>query len=397
MARIKISKKNVDNANPDEKDLYLWDEDLPGFGLKVTPAGRKSYMVQYRLGGRGGRTRRMSIGQHGVLTADQARGIAKKLLGEVAIGQDPAAKKDQAKAAKSLGAVLEDFFIEHVETKLKKSTVSEYRRLQRLCIPDELKRRPVLDVQRNDIARLHHKMKDKPYQANRTVALMSKFFNWCEKHEIRPDGSNPCRHIDKYSEKKHDRFLKLDELTRLNRSLNEAEQIQSASPWIIAAIRLLLFTGARLNEILTLRWAYVDTDNRQIRLPDSKTGQKSIYINDRAFDVLEEVPRLDGNSFVICGEKPGQHLVNLQKPWRRIRKKAGLEDVRLHDLRHTYASIAAISGISLPVIGALVGHTQPQTTARYAHLSADPIRSANEVIGEEIAKAMDESNAIDAD
>lgn len=384
----KITKRKVDLTNPQEKEIYLWDVDLAGFGLKTTPTGRKTYLIQYRLGGRGGRTRRITIGQHGVITADQARASAKKLLGEVASGNDPAAIKDRAKAAKSLGEVLEEFFDEHVDSKLKKSTACEYRRINRLSIPKELKRRAVTDIARVDIAHLHHKMRDKPYQANRTVALLSKFFNWCEKHGIRPDGANPCRHIDKYQEKKHDRFLSSQELARLSEALTHSENQNTATPWMIAAIRLLLFTGARLGEVLNLRWDYIDFENQQIRLPDSKTGQKSIYLNAPALLVLSELPRLEENPFVICGEKAGRHLVNLQKPWRRIRKEAGLEDVRLHDLRHTFASIGAIGGVSLPILGGLVGHTQPQTTARYAHLSADPLKAANDAIGERISQAM---------
>lgn len=384
----KITKRQVDQIKPGKKEIYLWDLDLAGFGLKTTPTGRKTYLVQYRLGGRGSRTRRMTIGQHGILTADQARLRAKKLLGEVAVGNDPAAIKDQAKAVRSLGEVLEEFFDEHVETKLKKSTALEYRRILRLSIPKELKRRAVTEITRVDIARLHHKMRDKPYQANRTIALLSKFFNWCEKHGIWPDGVNPCRHIDKYPEKKHERFLSSQELASLSKALTQAEVQKTATPWMIAAIRLLLFTGARLGEVLNLRWENIDFEIQQIRLPDSKTGKKSIYLNAPALLILSELPQLKENPFVICGEKPGSHLVNLQRPWRRIRDTAGLSDVRIHDLRHTFASIGAIGGVSLPILGGLVGHTQPQTTARYAHLSADPLRAANDAIGERISQAM---------
>ena len=167
-----------------------------------------------------------------------------------------------------------------------------------------------------------------------------------------------------------------------------AEEKGLATPWMVAAIRLLLFTGARLSEILTLRWEHIHLENHQIRLPDSKTGQKSIYLSPPALTVLAELPRVHNNPFVICGGKSGNHLINIQRPWRRIRKEAGLEDVRIHDLRHTFASIGAIGGVSLPILGGLVGHSQPQTTARYAHLSADPLMAANDAIGERIEQAM---------
>ncbi len=388
MSKGKISKRQVDLTKPGEKDIYLWDTELIGFGLKVTPKGKKTYLVQYRLGGRNGRTRRMTLGQHGVITAEQARIQAKKLLGEVASGIDPSEARDKAKAEKVFKVLFEQFLTEHVNTKLKQSTATEYQRINKLYITQELKNRYVSEIKRADIARLHHSMKDKPYQANRTLALISKFFNWCEKHEIRSDGTNPCRHIDKYPEDKRDRFLSAAELTRLGIALKEAEDNKSATVWTIAAIRLLLFTGARHSEILGLRWDYVDVDTQQIRLPDSKTGKKSIYLSAPALEVLMNTPRLDNNPYVICGEKPGCHLVNLQKPWRRIRKSAELEDVRIHDLRHTFASVGAIGGVSLPIIGGLVGHTQPQTTARYAHLSADPLRAANDAIGKRISSAL---------
>ncbi len=156
-------------------------------------------------------------------------------------------------------------------------------------------------------------MRDKPYQANRCLALLSKFFNWTEKHGFRPDWSNPCRHIDKYKEHKRERFLSETEIVRLSETLTDAQQNGSASPWIIAAIRLLLLTGARHSEILTLKWDWVDFEQACIHLPDSKTGAKTVYLNAPALEVLANLPRIEGNPHVICGEKEGAHLVNLQK------------------------------------------------------------------------------------
>jgi len=388
MPTAKLTKRVVDAASPCERDGYLWDDDLKGFGLKITPAGRKVYLIQYRIGGRKGRTRRVTIGQHGTLTPDEARSQAKRLLGLVASGRDPAGDRDKAKAELNFGPVLEQFLSEHADTKLKASSAGEYRRLARLYVLAAFGQRRIGDIKRSDVAHFHHDLKDKPYQANRSLALLSKFFNWCEKHGLRPDGTNPCRHVEKYKERKRERFLSEAELARLGEALREAEQSQTASPWVIAAIRLLTLTGGRLSEILTLEWNHVDLDGQQLRLPDSKTGQKSIYLNAPALEVLTNIPRIEGNPFVICGEKSGAHLVNLQKPWRRIRKAAGLEDVRIHDLRHSFASVAAGGGTSLPVIGALLGHSQPQTTQRYAHLSADPLKAASDAIGKRIADAM---------
>jgi integrase len=231
-------------------------------------------------------------------------------------------------------------------------------------------------------------MADAPYAANRTIALLSKFFNWCEAQGIRPDHSNPCRHVEKYGEDKRERFLSAEELARLGQVLDEEEKRAGSLPWIVGAIRLLIFTGARLNEILTLRWDHVDFERSMLLLADSKTGKKAIYLNPPSVEVLRNLPRLAGNPYVICGGRAGRHLINLEKPWRSIRAKAQLDNVRLHDLRHSYASIAAGVGLSLPVIGKLLGHSQPQTTARYSHLSADPLRKASWTIGDIISISL---------
>ena len=223
MATAHITKRAVDGARPASTDTYLWDDELSGFGLKVTPTGRKVYLVQYRLGGRKGRTRRVTIGQHGELTPTAARIEAKRLLGEIALGRDPASDRDKAKADKTLAAVLDQFMTEHVKSKRKASTAREYQRIAKLYVVPRLGRRPISDIKRQDIAKLHHELASKPYQANRTLALLSKFFNWAEKHGLRPDGSNPCRHIEKYRESRRERFLSEAELARLGDALREAE------------------------------------------------------------------------------------------------------------------------------------------------------------------------------
>ena len=388
LATAGITKRAVDAAKARKADSYLLDKELSGFGLKVTPAGRKVYFVQYRLGGRKGRTRRVTIGQHGQITPTFARDEAKRLLGTIATGRDPAAERDKAKADRSLAAVLDQFVAEHVRPKLKASTAEGYQRVARLYVLPSLGRHPIGEVKRADVARLHHEMRSKPYQANSTLAMLSKFFGWAEKHGLRPDGSNPCRHVEKYREGRRERFLSQAELGRLGDALREAEQEKSCSPWVIAAIRLLTLTGARRNEILTLRWEHVSEEHESLLLPDSKTGRKVVHLNAPALALLHAIPRLEGNPYVICGERPGRHLVNLEKPWRRIRAAAKLDDVRLHDLRHSFASVAASGGQSLIVIGKLLGHSQPGTTARYAHLADDPVKSASEAVGRRIASAM---------
>jgi integrase len=383
-----ITKRAVDAAKARRKDAYLWDRELHGFGLKVTPAGSKVYLVQYQLGGRKGRTRRVTIGRHGEITPTFARAEAKRLLGEIAAGRDPASERNR-KNGETLADVFSQFIVQHVHTKLKPSTAYYYQLLADTHILPSLGLRPFAEIQRQDVARFHHGLCAKPYVGNRTLAVLSKLFNWGEEHGFRPDGSNPCRHVEKYREGRRERFLSQAELGRLGDALREAEKDKSCSQWVIAAIRLLTFTGARRNEILTLRWEHVSEEHECLMLPDSKTGRKAIHLNAPALALLQTIPRLEGNPYVICGEKPGQHLVNLEKPWRRIRKAAKLDDVRLHDLRHSFASVAASGGQSLIVIGKMLGHSQPATTARYAHLADDPVKAASDAVGEHIAAAME--------
>jgi integrase len=380
----RLTKRTVDAAKPGERDRFVWDEDQPGFGLKVTPAGRKVFLLQYRLGGRSGRTRRVTIGSLGQLTSDQARADAKRLLRDIGSGIDPAAERTKKKSELTLGAVLDRFLREHVATKLRAKTAEEYERIAKLHVSSRLKGRPVGSIERADIARLHHEMADRPYQANRTIAMLSKVFSWAEKHGLRATSENPCRFIEKYTEAKRERFLSPQELTRLGSSLAASKE----NPYAIAAVRLLLFTGARLSEILTLRWDAVDLEGGTARLAQSKTGPQTLYLNAPALQVLTTLPRFQGNPFAICGERPNAHLVNLQKPWRAIRLVADLNDVRLHDLRHTFASVGVGGGASLHMVGALLGHSQPQTTDRYAHLAADPLRAASDAIARRIATAL---------
>lgn len=381
---VKITKRSVDATEPSAKDCYLWDDELTGFALKITPAGRKVYLVQYRIGGRKGRTRRVTLGKHGLITCEQARNDAKAVLRTIARGDDPSEVRDQRKQIQRVGELLDQFLDDHAEVRLKSRSSVEYRRLIDKLVPAQLRRKPILEISRPDIARLHVSLKNTPYQANRLLAVLSKFFSWCEINDYRPDFSNPAYHVQKFKEAKRKRFMSEEEIARLGDTLAEVEAENTVSPFVIAAIRLLALTGARLNEIISLRWEYVDLEGQFLELPDSKSGAKRVYLNPPAMQVLADIPRLEGNPFVICGKKKGSHLVNLQKPWRKIRKIAELDDVRIHDLRHSYASIAVASGMSLPLIGALLGHSQPQTTAGYAHFSDDPLKTAAKTVGDRI-------------
>ena len=275
MASGNITKRSVDAARKGERDRYLWDDKLTGFGLKVTPAGRKVYLFQYRVGSR---TRRVTIGEHGPCTPTQARAKAKGLSGDVAAGRDPAAARDKAKADKPLSELFAQFTAEHIDTKLRGSTAATYKRQAKRFIIPHLGRRRVGDLQRADIAKLHHTLRETPFQANRTIALLGKFFTWTEKHGLRPDRSNPCRHVERYRETRRERFLSQAEMGKLGDALRQVEADQICSPWAIAAIRLLAFTGTRRGEILNLEWEHVDFERACLSLPESKTGRKTVLL-----------------------------------------------------------------------------------------------------------------------
>ena len=386
--RGKITKRSVDTLKPaaDGAETVLWDSELKGFGIRVQRGGAKSYVLHYRVGtGRGAPLRKLTIGRHGSpWSPETARREAKTLLGLIEDGADPAADKMARRKAPTVTELAERFLAEHAEAKRKSGTAAEYKRLLDKIILPALGKRKVADVTRADVTKLHHANRAAPYQANRVLAVLSKMFNLAEQWGLRPDGSNPRRHVEKFGERKRERMLSPAELARLG----DALAAYDGSPYAVAAIKLLVFTGARLGEVLGLRWDWVDFERGEARLSDSKTGPKTLHLPPPALAVLTELPRVDGNSYVIVGAKPGAALVNLEKPWQAIRRPAGLDDVRLHDLRHAFASVAASSGMGLPIIGKILGHSQPATTARYAHLASDPVKAAAAAVASKIAAAM---------
>jgi integrase len=414
MAGTRITKRVVDGLKPGATEYFHWDPELVGFGVRVQPSGARSYVVKYRVGsGRTAPTRRMTIGQVGKLTPDEARILAKKALGAVAHGGDPAAERTAERRATTLRELSEVFLAEHVEAKRKASTAALYRDILRRLVLPELGNRKAAAIATAEFARLHLSMRDHPYQANRMLAVVGSLYAFAEKRKLVPPGTNPVRGIEKYPERGRERFLSVAELTRLGEAIREGETIgipyevdeknpkakhapkpgnrrTIIGPHAAAALRLLIFTGARLREILRLRWEWVDLERGLLLLPDSKTGKKAIILNAPAMKVLAELPCL--GDYVIAGQAAGtdedRPRPDLNRPWRAVVRLAGLRGVRLHDLRHTHASIGAGAGLGLPIIGKLLGHAHPTTTARYAHLDIDPLRRASERIGNHLASAL---------
>lgn len=381
----KLTKRIVDAAEVRATEYFIWDDDIPGFGLRVLPSKRKSYIVQYRAGRR---SRRMSLGLSTVLTCEQARTRAIAIIAAAKNGEDPAAKRDADRQAITVKELAERFDKEHISVRVKESTAKGYRRmLERVIIP-ALGRHRVTEVTRADIAKIHHDLRHIPYDANRCLEIISKMFSLAEMWGLRPEGTNPRKHIKKYPEEKRERFLSAAELRRVGEVLREMEDEGIELSSAIAAVRLLILTGCRLGEIMTLKWEYVDFAGKALRLPDSKTGAKVVHLGQPAIKVLEKVERVEKNPWVIVGTKPGARLSDLQPFWQRVRARAGLKDVRIHDLRHTFASTAVAAGQGLPMIGKLLGHTQVQTTARYAHLAADPVKDAAERVASNLAQAI---------
>lgn len=399
----KLTKKLVGGLKPQARDYMTWDDQIKGFGVRVWPEKkseadtgkcRKVYLLKYRVGGgRGGTMRKPTIGVHGTITCAKAREIAVDWAGKVADGGDPSQDRHEQREAPTVKELCDHYIEEYAEPNKGKRSVEEDRRNIRLHIKPTLGKKKVTTVTGDDIRQLYRSMRDKPTGANRVLALLRTMFNLIEtdilgkKWKLRPVNSNPCRSItkiEKYPETSRERLLSADEWKRLADCLLKTDEPANA----VTAIRLLIFTGCRLSEILTLKWECVDIENACLSLPESKTGAKTIYLNAPALEVLANTKVIKDNPYVVTGRKKGHRFVGLQKPWQEIRKAAELDGLRLHDLRHAFASTGVSGGLSLPIIGKMLGHTQASTTERYAHLASDPVRKANEAIGATIAAAM---------
>jgi integrase len=384
--KMKLNKRAIDRATYQGPGAdYRWDTSMPAFGLRVYPSGQKSFVITYRCNGR---QRFLTLARYGNKTLDEAQTLAHKALGRARDGEDPAADRLGERRAPTMTDLRDRFIEEYATKKMKPSSLTKTRRLWKTQILPRLGARKVAHIARADIAEFHDAMAGTPTQANHTRGILNTAFNLAEVWGWRPEGTNPCRHVKKYKLEARERFLSETELGRLADALTQAEQEHPGWTRPVAAVRLLILTGCRKGEILKLKWDEVEFDTRCLRLGDSKTGPKMVYLNTAALEVLAGIERVKEHPYVFPGLKPGTPLTRVLDLWDWIRDRANLPGVRVHDLRHTFASVGVGAGLNLPVLGRLLGHSRTATTDRYAHLADDPVRKAAETIGATLDAAM---------
>ncbi len=374
---MKLTKKFIDIQVFNGKAQHIiWDDEVPGFGVRLYSTGKKSFVLSYRDNKR---KSIMTIGSCSVLTLDRARKDAREKLVGLNNGINPLQERQQERQGKLVKDLCAAYIERHAAN--KKSGRDDITRINRFIIP-EWGNLIATNIKRADVAALHSKLgKHGQYQANRVYSLISKMFNLARVWGFVPEEHvNPCFGIEKFKEEKRDRFVSHEEFPKLAEAINK-----ELNPHVIAAIWLYLLTGVRKDELLSLKWSDINLERKELKLTDTKNGKAHyLPLSNAAIEILNQTPRLEDNSYVIVGLNPGCHLVNIDKPWQRIRRGAGLEDVRLHDLRRTVGSWLAQSGNSLHLIGKVLNHSNQSTTAIYSRFGQDNVRDALEQHGQQI-------------
>lgn len=399
----KLTKRFLEGlvCPPGKKEIAVQCVDPRGFGARIAATGRVSLFLKYRVGNQ---TRRLALGEFPATGVEEARTRAKAELERVRQGADPSAERKAERKAETVAELCDEYLRRHATPRKKARSIAEDRRMIELFIKPKLGRRKVAEVQRRDIARLHSEMHATPVQANRVASLLGKIFECAIVWGYRAD--NPARRIEKYRERSRERFLSLEEIGRLGVALRDVEAKIKADPraegneWptVPSLFRLLLLSGMRRGEALSLQWSDVDLDRRTVRLRDAKAGPRTVLLSAQAVEALRNVPRragLDGKdeAHVFWGRIAGKPLSDAKGPWQRIRVAADLPDVRIHDLRHAAGSLAAGAGFSLPVIGRMLGHKSTIATQVYAHVAIDPARAAVDEVGRLVRAAFAAADA----
>ena len=377
---VKLTRRTVEALRAGDREYLVWDRDLPGFGVRVHATGRKTYVVQSR--GPGG-LRRASIARHGDVSAQIARKKAARMIDRIKQGKDPVEKP--AEPEPTVAELAERYWEVHVQINCNSKTAELYRGAIDNHILPALGAMPIGAVRRQDAWDLNHRLRGTPCMANNVMRVLSKMYRLAEHWGLMPAGRNPCRSIRLYRVRARERYLTLQEYGRVGEVLRAAETDGSVWASAIAALRLLMLTGCRRDEILTLRWEDVDRTVGELRLRRTKTGPRTVPITPDVERVLAGISRSAGNPWVIAGRQPRTRLTHLRYYWAKVRERAGLGDVRIHDLRHSYASHALALGESLSLIARLVGHARIASTLRYAHLMRDSEKQAAARVGDSIA------------
>lgn len=377
----KLTKRLIDAMPANNAAQYLWDDQLKGFGVRASTNGSKSYLVRYRVGvGRRARQRKITIGRHGSpWTVETARKEALRILSSAAQGDDVLDDRRSRNAELRFSELAEKYIAEHAIPNKKPSSVCEDQRLFRTTLLPRFGSLRVAEIGERDILKLHSDLAGTKSKANHCLSLLSKMFNLAETWGYRERRTNPCYGIRKYKVEPRERFLSKDEIGRLFSVLSEAET-DRAHPHAITILRLLMLTGARKGEIITLEWSEVDLERRTITKKDTKTGRRAMPISQPVVDILSGLERQLGSPFVFPAARGQSHFQGLTKEWLQIRKRAGLEDVRIHDLRHTFASVSIMNGVPIAVLSKLLGHASITTTERYAHIENNLVRQNTEQV-----------------
>jgi len=421
---MKLTKRALDSfkykGTNNSRDVR-WDDLLPGFGVRIYPSGKKAFVLSYRASGR---KRMFTIGRYGTYTLKQAQDEAREYLRNIAKNNDPLDERQ----SKVKGATVKDLCKEYIDRYAKprkKSWTDDQGRINNHILPAWGSRKAA-SIKRVDMAAMHNKLgkSGHPYGANRTLRLVGKIFRLAKQWGYAPDDHrNPSKDIELYKEHKRDRWVTEKELPKLIEAINHEDNVYARN-----ALWLYLLTGLRKSELLQAKWEHLDWDRQELTIPDTKAGRvHHLPLSEAALSILRDIPRLKNNPYILPGHKKGAHLVNIYKPWMRVKSHAtvllwqdtedenlsallnqlrdeldsnptlkevqkiasfelpvGMMDVRLHDLRRTVGSWMAQAGNSLHLIGRGLNHSNPSTTAIYARFGEDQVRNALEQHGKQI-------------
>jgi integrase len=399
--RNKVTKRSVESLPTLDRPTVWYDDKLAGFGVRVMPSGRRFYFARYR--NKHGRSRWFTIGEHGKVTAEAARAKAQRILQTVAVdGRDPSGEREAFRAAPTVNDLFDRYIAEHVERRNKPRTQDSVKKIVKRDLRPEFGQLKVAAVTRQDVHKFHAAQTHRPRQANFILAVLSKAFSLAELWEMRPEGSNPCRKIDRYPERYRERFLSVEELGRLGAVLRRAES--EGLPWknggrtlyrraVTGAIELLLYTGCRVSEVLNLHWDHIDFAAGSIKLADTKSGgPQLVTMNAPARQVLKALEaQRSGSEWVLPSvSNPKQPIskAGIEAAWQKLRKAAQIDDVRMHDLRHTVGTYAGQSGANAFLVRDLLRHKHLAMTGRYVNRADSPVRTLSDQVGERIAAAM---------